>query len=160
MKVDFKTATSGGAHHAGRSLVLLVSCYGSRVAPTRPVGRLGALRFPRSGPAPWARRDGLSLAQHGSPGIHAGRPTTQHLLSASRGADRSKSRRGGRPVWCASTAQSCVVAEERSEAATGCAEPFSLTKSEGPAAAVTGLVMTDPNHPVEGNCLGVLGSFC
>ena len=43
-----------------------------------------ALRFPRSGPAPWPRRDGPSMAQHGSPGIHAGRTTTQNLLSASR----------------------------------------------------------------------------
>ena len=53
-----------------------------------------ALKFPRSGPAPWARRDGPSLAQHGSPGIHAGRPTPRNLLSASRrgGRSRSKSR--------------------------------------------------------------------
>ena len=42
-----------------------------------------SLRFPRAGPAPWARRDGPSLAQRGSPGIHAGRPTTQNLHSAS-----------------------------------------------------------------------------
>ena len=50
-----------------------------------------ALRFPRSGPAPWARRDGPSMAQHGSPGIHAGRPTAQNLHSASRWGGRSKS---------------------------------------------------------------------
>ena len=43
-----------------------------------------ALRFPRSGPAPWARRHGPSMAHRGSPGIHAGQPTTQNLLSASR----------------------------------------------------------------------------
>ena len=43
-----------------------------------------ALRFPRSGSAPWARRHGPSLAHRGSPGIHAGRPTPQNLLSASR----------------------------------------------------------------------------
>ena len=43
-----------------------------------------ALRFPRSGPAPWPRRDGPSMAQHGSPGIHAGQPSTQNLLSACR----------------------------------------------------------------------------
>ena len=49
-----------------------------------------ALRFPRSGPAPWARRHGPSMAHRGSPGIHAGRPTTQNLLSASRRAGRSK----------------------------------------------------------------------
>ncbi|KAB0489264.1 hypothetical protein F7Q95_15825 [Pseudomonas psychrophila] len=43
------------------------------------------------------------MAQHGSPGIHAGRPTTQNLRSASRRAGRSKTsaktrstaRRGG-----------------------------------------------------------------
>ncbi|MDE4516510.1 nucleoid-structuring protein H-NS, partial [Pseudomonas fragi] len=37
-----------------------------------------------SGPAPWARRHGPSMAHRGSPGIHAGRPTAQNLLSASR----------------------------------------------------------------------------
>ncbi len=50
-----------------------------------------------------ASRDGPSMTQHGSPGIHAGRPTTQNLLSASRRAGRSKTsaktrstaRRGG-----------------------------------------------------------------
>ncbi len=51
-----------------------------------------ALKFPRSGPAPWARRDGPSMAQHGSPGIHAGRPTPQNLHSASRWGGRSRSR--------------------------------------------------------------------
>ncbi|MCH4870432.1 hypothetical protein EQV90_16440 [Pseudomonas sp. TMW22089] len=51
-----------------------------------------ALRFPRSGPAPWPRRDGPSMAQHGSPGIHAGRTTTQNLLSASRRGSRSRSK--------------------------------------------------------------------
>jgi hypothetical protein len=66
----------------------------------RPSLRSGV---PHSGPAPWARRDGPSMAQHGSPGIHAGRPTTQNLRSASRRAGRSKTiaktrstaRRGG-----------------------------------------------------------------
>ena len=53
---------------------------------------LASLRFPRSGPAPWARRDGPSLAQHGSPGIHAGRPTPRNLLSASRRGGRSRSK--------------------------------------------------------------------
>ena len=62
-----------------------------------------ALRFPRSGSAPWARRHGPSLAHRGSPGIHAGRPTPQNLLSASRwgGYIKIKSLRGGRPAcWC------------------------------------------------------------
>ena len=59
-----------------------------------------ALRFPRSGPAPWARRHGPSLAHRGSPGIHAGRPTPQNLLSASRrgGQIKSTAHRGGRPA--------------------------------------------------------------
>ena len=63
-----------------------------------------ALRFPRSGPAPWARRHGPSMAHRGSPGIHAGRPTPQNLLSASRWGGRSKAdqkpprRPTGRPV--------------------------------------------------------------
>ena len=51
-----------------------------------------SLKFPRSGPAPWARRDGPSMAQHGSPGIHAGRPTPRHLHSASRRGGRSRSK--------------------------------------------------------------------
>ena len=59
-----------------------------------------ALRYPRSGSAPWARRDGPSMAHRGSPGIHAGRPTPQNLLSASREGWKIKSnaRRGGRPA--------------------------------------------------------------
>ena len=68
-----------------------------------------ALRFPRSGPAPWARRHGPSMAHRGSPGIHAGRPTPQNLLSASREGNQIKkhcaSRRPtGRPVQFACTA--------------------------------------------------------
>ncbi|WP_434611702.1 nucleoid-structuring protein H-NS [Pseudomonas sp. D2-30] len=38
--------------------------------------------FPHSGLAPWARREGPSLAQRGYPGIHAGMPTAQGLRSA------------------------------------------------------------------------------
>ncbi|WP_434674604.1 nucleoid-structuring protein H-NS [Pseudomonas sp. R1-15] len=38
---------------------------------------------PHSGIAPWARREGPSLAQRGYPGIHAGMPTAQCLRSAS-----------------------------------------------------------------------------
>ena len=59
-----------------------------------PRTALASLKFPHYGPATWARRDGPSLAQHGSPGIHAGRPTPRNLLSASRrgGRSRSKSR--------------------------------------------------------------------
>ena len=77
-----------------------------------------SLRFPRSGPAPWARRDGPSMAQHGSPGIHAGRPTAQNLLSASRrgGQIKSTARRGGRPAGLSRS----VAADEPCEAASGC----------------------------------------
>ncbi|WP_434581334.1 hypothetical protein [Pseudomonas sp. Z1-6] len=38
------------------------------------VPRLGSA-CPHSGIAPWARREGPSLAQRGYPGIHAGMPT-------------------------------------------------------------------------------------
>ena len=38
--------------------------------------------FPHSGIAPWARREGPSMAQRGYPGIHAGMPTAQCLRSA------------------------------------------------------------------------------
>ncbi len=38
---------------------------------------------PHSGIAPWARREGPSMAQRGYPGIHAGMPTPQRLRSAS-----------------------------------------------------------------------------
>ena len=62
--------------------------YPKRPCPVvRPSLRSGV---PHSGPAPWARRDVPSMAHRGSPGIHAGRPTAQNLLSASRRASRSK----------------------------------------------------------------------
>jgi len=53
-----------------------------KASPTRTA--FAALRFPHSGPAPWARRHGPSMAHRGSPGIHAGTPTAQNLHSASR----------------------------------------------------------------------------
>ncbi|WP_434700701.1 nucleoid-structuring protein H-NS [Pseudomonas sp. D1-1] len=49
--------------------------------PHHSVPRLGSA-CPHSGIAPWARREGPSLAQRGYPGIHAGMPTTQYLRSA------------------------------------------------------------------------------
>ena len=81
-----------------------------RYSPHRTA--FAALRFPRSGPAPWARRHGPSMAHHGSPGIHAGRPTPQNLLSASREGWQIKSTapRGGRP---AGLFGSCVVPRQR-----------------------------------------------
>ena len=53
-----------------------------RSSPLRTA--FAALRFPRAGFVPWARRHGPSMAHRGSPGIHAGRPTPHNLLSASR----------------------------------------------------------------------------
>ncbi len=44
--------------------------------------RLGSV-CPNEGIAPWARREGPSMAQRGYPGIHAGMPTAQCLRSAS-----------------------------------------------------------------------------
>ena len=62
------------------------------------------------------------MAQHGSPGIHAGRPTAQNLLSASRrgGQIKSSARRGGRPAGLVGGLHSrSVVADEPCEAALG-----------------------------------------
>ena len=62
------------------------------------------------------------MAQHGSPGIHAGRPTTQNLLSASRrgGQIKSTARRGGRPAGLVGGLHSrSVAADEPCEAAFG-----------------------------------------
>ena len=49
--------------------------------PHHSVPRLGSA-CPHSGIAPWARREGPSMAQRGYPGIHAGIPTPQCLRSA------------------------------------------------------------------------------
>ncbi|MDR6959126.1 hypothetical protein J2W43_003113 [Pseudomonas brassicacearum] len=50
--------------------------------PHHSAPRLGSV-CPLSGIAPWARREGPSMAQRGYPGIHAGMPTAQCLRSAS-----------------------------------------------------------------------------
>ncbi len=50
--------------------------------PHHSVPRLGSA-CPNEGIAPWARREGPSMAQRGYPGIHAGMPTAQCLRSAS-----------------------------------------------------------------------------
>ncbi|OPG72634.1 nucleoid-structuring protein H-NS [Pseudomonas ogarae] len=50
--------------------------------PHHSAPRLGSV-CPHSGIAPWARREGPSMAQRGYPGIHAGLPTAQCLRSAS-----------------------------------------------------------------------------
>ncbi|PTS85784.1 nucleoid-structuring protein H-NS [Pseudomonas sp. HMWF032] len=52
-----------------------------RSCPLHP--GLAALDFPRSIIAPGARREGPSLAHHGSRGIHAAQPLTQRFHSAS-----------------------------------------------------------------------------
>ncbi|CAH0171800.1 hypothetical protein SRABI06_01220 [Pseudomonas brassicacearum] len=50
--------------------------------PHHSAPRLGSV-CPHSGIAPWARREGPSMAQRGYLGIHAEVPTTQYLRSAS-----------------------------------------------------------------------------
>ncbi|WNZ77820.1 nucleoid-structuring protein H-NS [Pseudomonas sp. P105] len=50
--------------------------------PHHSAPRLGSV-CPNEGIAPWARREGPSMAQRGYPGIHAGMPTAQYLRSAS-----------------------------------------------------------------------------
>ena len=49
--------------------------------PHHSAPRLGSV-CPNEGIAPWARREGPSMAQRGYPGIHAGMPTAQCLRSA------------------------------------------------------------------------------
>ena len=49
--------------------------------PHHSVPRLGSACL-SEGIAPWARREGPSMAQRGYPGIHAGIPTAQYLRSA------------------------------------------------------------------------------
>ncbi|OPG74553.1 nucleoid-structuring protein H-NS, partial [Pseudomonas ogarae] len=49
--------------------------------PHHLVPRLGSA-CPHSGIAPWARREGPSMAQRGYLGIHAEVPTAQYLRSA------------------------------------------------------------------------------
>ncbi|AUM72560.1 nucleoid-structuring protein H-NS [Pseudomonas fluorescens] len=59
--------------------------------PHHSAPRLGSV-CPNEGIAPWARREGPSMALRGYPGIHAGMPTPQCLRSAIvvKGAPRSK----------------------------------------------------------------------
>ncbi|CAE6929118.1 conserved protein of unknown function [Pseudomonas marincola] len=63
-------------------LLLAVACYARPISNPKvyapPLG-LAALGFPHSIVAPWARRDGPSLAQRDSRSIHAARPTAQRL---------------------------------------------------------------------------------
>ncbi|SFG59714.1 hypothetical protein SAMN03159297_00531 [Pseudomonas sp. NFACC45] len=75
----------------GGSLLANAPKVTKRSLPHHSAPRLGSV-CPHSGIAPWARREGPSMAQRGYPGIHAGMPTAQYLRSASvvNGAPRSK----------------------------------------------------------------------
>ncbi|SEP16857.1 hypothetical protein SAMN03159293_05393, partial [Pseudomonas sp. NFACC39-1] len=75
----------------GGSLLANAPKVTKRSLPHHSAPRLGSV-CPHSGIAPWARREGPSMAQRGYPGIHAGMPTAQYLHSASvvNGAPRSK----------------------------------------------------------------------
>ncbi len=61
--------------------------------PHHLVPRLGSA-CPHSGIAPWARREGPSMAQRGYPGIHAGMPTHNACVRPAwfNGASRSRSK--------------------------------------------------------------------
>ncbi len=76
----------------GGSLLANAPKVTKRSVPHHSAPRLGSV-CPHSGIAPWARREGPSMAQRGYPGIHAGMPTPQYLRSASvvNGAPRSTS---------------------------------------------------------------------
>ena len=95
-----------------------------KALPHHSVPRLGSA-CPLSGIAPWARREGPSMAQRGYPGIHAGLPTPQCLRSAIvvNGASRSKAkarRPDSRPGSCGRTPFRSVGAKlARDEARPG-----------------------------------------
>ena len=55
-----------------------------RTLPQRSA--IAALRFPPSGSAPWARRDGPSMAQHDSPGFLPGGPLRKTYTRPAEGA--------------------------------------------------------------------------
>jgi hypothetical protein len=76
------------ASHLEKPQVTKGSC------PWRTALRLGS-GFPRSGPAPWARRHRPSMAGGGYRGILAAVPTAQNLHSASRGGGASRSKAAG-----------------------------------------------------------------
>ncbi len=59
---------------------------------------IAALRFPPSGSAPWARRDGPSMAQHGSPGFLPGGPLRKTYTRPAEGAYRSKAKQSQNAV--------------------------------------------------------------
>ncbi len=74
---------NGGWRFRSYSGSLLKSAKVSKtLLPHHLVPRLGSACL-NEGIAPWARREGPSMAQRGYPGIHAGMPTAQCLRSAS-----------------------------------------------------------------------------
>ena len=74
---------NGGLGFRSYSGSLLRSAKVSKtLLPHHLVPRLGSA-CPHSGIAPWARREGPSMAQRGYLGIHAEVPTAQYLRSAS-----------------------------------------------------------------------------
>ena len=72
--------------------------------------------FPLSGSAPWARRDGPSMAQHDSPGFLPGGPLRKTYARPSEGACRSKAKQSKAKQSKAKTL--CVLALKKSTAAT------------------------------------------
>ena len=60
---------------------------------------IAALRSPLSGSAPWARRDGPSMAQHASPGFLPGGPLRKTYARPSEGACRSKAKQKRCAFW-------------------------------------------------------------
>ena len=67
-----------------------------RTLPQRSA--IAALRFPRYGSAPWARRDGPSRAQHDSPGFLPGDPLRKTYTRPPEGAYRSKAKQSQNAV--------------------------------------------------------------
>ncbi|KAB0490282.1 hypothetical protein F7Q95_11550 [Pseudomonas psychrophila] len=70
------------------------------------------------------------MAQHGSPGIHAGRPTAQNLLSASRRGGQINSRlaeAANRPACHVAACARTVAASFYSSAATDFAQGFVMS---------------------------------
>ena len=59
---------------------------------------LAARGFPLSGSAPWARRDGPSMAQHDSPGFLPGGPLRKTYVQPAEGACRSKAKKSKNAV--------------------------------------------------------------
>ena len=68
---------------------------------------IAALRFPLSGSAAQARRDGPSMAQHGSPGFLPGGPLHKTYARPAEGACRSKAKQSKNAVRFGSKKTNC-----------------------------------------------------